>query len=617
MGARVASRIAPTIDRLLYGGRRVKFLCERCKTRYSIGDDRVRGKILKIRCKNCANVITVREGMNEDAAGDSAARRQRPTTAAPTSLAPATGNGSSSGKAPAALEEEWYCSIDGQQSGPFSLAEAQRWVATKSYDAELHCWCEGFEDWLPVDKVSHFRNLRKPPRPNVPTASRSAVTTTRREEDPKPLFASTMAALERNADSGAARAQAVEPVPAIAPSLSTGLGARQNGTPSQTAKGTSPNSQFGGVGAPTSSATSPGMGVITTSAASNAVADMFEAKTAIDDGDSASTAISPPSDDAVPSSRGYRSGGAAIGVPEPRRVDDDDDEGELAIGEVSRVVNLADLARTRSPKKSPAARPSGRFTPLPRSPTADVRDALAQATQAAGSQGPADSAAATGALGSTASPGDSVIAAQASVKVQRRGLMVLVGLAAVFLLGGIAAVVWFVVNSGDDGSGAGSLARAGEIDTSRPEEVIRRAAQEPIAPAVGSAKPTTVVRKWTGPAVPHPGSGAISTDVPDTTDPTKTKLRIDEIEDMARKQNDGTNRCYMRAQKGALGIEIQDLKKVAVTVTVAQDGSVSEVGLSDHADDQFGKCLIGRVRTWKFRASPGGTFRFELAFAQP
>ena len=53
------------------GGRGVKFLCDRCKTRYSIGDDRVRGKILKIRCKNCANVITVREGM------DATRRRRR------------------------------------------------------------------------------------------------------------------------------------------------------------------------------------------------------------------------------------------------------------------------------------------------------------------------------------------------------------------------------------------------------------------------------------------------------------------------------------------------------------------------------------------------------------
>jgi len=44
----------------------VKFVCDKCKTRYSIGEDRVRGKILKIRCKNCASVITVREGMDQN-----------------------------------------------------------------------------------------------------------------------------------------------------------------------------------------------------------------------------------------------------------------------------------------------------------------------------------------------------------------------------------------------------------------------------------------------------------------------------------------------------------------------------------------------------------------------
>ena len=62
----------------------MKFLCDRCKTRYSIGDDRVRGKILKIRCKNCANVITVREGMTDVDAADPAPRRTtKATTEAP------------------------------------------------------------------------------------------------------------------------------------------------------------------------------------------------------------------------------------------------------------------------------------------------------------------------------------------------------------------------------------------------------------------------------------------------------------------------------------------------------------------------------------------------------
>ena len=36
----------------------MKFVCERCHTRYSIADDKVRQKILKIRCKTCENVIT-------------------------------------------------------------------------------------------------------------------------------------------------------------------------------------------------------------------------------------------------------------------------------------------------------------------------------------------------------------------------------------------------------------------------------------------------------------------------------------------------------------------------------------------------------------------------------
>src|SRR3954470_5700600 len=42
----------------------MKFQCDRCKTRYSIGEEKIRGKVLKIRCKNCSAVITVREGQS-------------------------------------------------------------------------------------------------------------------------------------------------------------------------------------------------------------------------------------------------------------------------------------------------------------------------------------------------------------------------------------------------------------------------------------------------------------------------------------------------------------------------------------------------------------------------
>ena len=39
----------------------MKFQCDRCKTRYAIADEKVRGKILKIRCKSCDAVIMVRD----------------------------------------------------------------------------------------------------------------------------------------------------------------------------------------------------------------------------------------------------------------------------------------------------------------------------------------------------------------------------------------------------------------------------------------------------------------------------------------------------------------------------------------------------------------------------
>ena len=248
----------------------MKFHCDRCKTRYSISDDRVRGKILKIRCKNCSAVITVREesalpsgGSQRPAAKSSSAKSParkatrssspaRPSSPSPSSRktplpptgksgrpssalrgafekAVATDRGPSAAdslsSAPASFEAEWYVANEGDQSGPFDLKEAREWIRARKPGDELFCWSEGFDDWLPVEKVSHFRGLRagghrpvaKAPAPApwvgdidekteidpsaallASGASPSAVT----EETPKPLFASTMAEVERNAPAG-------------------------------------------------------------------------------------------------------------------------------------------------------------------------------------------------------------------------------------------------------------------------------------------------------------------------------------------------------------------------------------------------------------------------------
>ena len=39
----------------------MKIECDKCGAKYSIADDKVRGKTFKIRCKKCSNVIIVRD----------------------------------------------------------------------------------------------------------------------------------------------------------------------------------------------------------------------------------------------------------------------------------------------------------------------------------------------------------------------------------------------------------------------------------------------------------------------------------------------------------------------------------------------------------------------------
>ena len=38
----------------------MKIVCDACSAKYSIADDKVKGKVFKIRCKKCSNIIVVR-----------------------------------------------------------------------------------------------------------------------------------------------------------------------------------------------------------------------------------------------------------------------------------------------------------------------------------------------------------------------------------------------------------------------------------------------------------------------------------------------------------------------------------------------------------------------------
>src|SRR5262249_11717620 len=137
----------------------MKFLCERCKTKYSIADEKVRRKILKIRCKNCANIITVRDPESHGdesateiaapvvvAAGGSGRMRAAKPGGGAAASATAPVASSLAGALEQALgeagrgqsdqeenqtdtdDEEWYVGIDGVQQGPMPFARLSEMV---------------------------------------------------------------------------------------------------------------------------------------------------------------------------------------------------------------------------------------------------------------------------------------------------------------------------------------------------------------------------------------------------------------------------------------------------------------------------------------------------------
>jgi predicted Zn finger-like uncharacterized protein len=202
----------------------MKFVCDKCHTKYSIADERVRGRVLKIRCKSCSNVITVREepkGAVSTPAAASTATGARPRPmqhtqpidrllddafAGPGGLFASSEEGEHTmvsqgppGAAGAAGEigNEWYVSFDGEQEGPMSLdAAIARVRAERPKGREAHCWNPTFFVWKPVEEVPELAPALAPARPPaappaIPSSSSGARGLGRSSSSPSPSHVGT------------------------------------------------------------------------------------------------------------------------------------------------------------------------------------------------------------------------------------------------------------------------------------------------------------------------------------------------------------------------------------------------------------------------------------------
>ncbi|MBA2661246.1 MAG: zinc-ribbon domain-containing protein [Bradymonadaceae bacterium] len=118
----------------------MKIVCGSCGAKYSIADEKVQGKVFKIRCKKCSDVIVVKgtaDGADsEEAESDFGAAY-----------------GGSEGAS------EWYVVIDGEQVGPITPEEVEAYFTVGQLSAESYVWREGLENWAMISALSEFAHL--------------------------------------------------------------------------------------------------------------------------------------------------------------------------------------------------------------------------------------------------------------------------------------------------------------------------------------------------------------------------------------------------------------------------------------------------------------------------
>ena len=111
----------------------MKIVCDSCSAKYSIADEKVAGKVFKIRCKKCSEVIVVR--------GD---QLDQPEQEEATALY------DYGEESPDAV---WHVVINGDQQGPFAPVQLGEMLTAGTIDWEVYVWREGFDNWLAARDV--------------------------------------------------------------------------------------------------------------------------------------------------------------------------------------------------------------------------------------------------------------------------------------------------------------------------------------------------------------------------------------------------------------------------------------------------------------------------------
>jgi predicted Zn finger-like uncharacterized protein len=181
-----------TLEKRYQGHPRVKFLCEQCKAKYQIADDKVVGKTVRMKCRKCGHLIEVRAAVADTslssvppaeapAAGGSPGQPKAPQKPLPPRATSVAANLASKAPAPKpdrlpgalagtfktavqhedeisapfdmselAPGDDWYVAVNGVPVGPIRIAEIRRKAALGAVTEDSLVWQEGLDEWRPL-----------------------------------------------------------------------------------------------------------------------------------------------------------------------------------------------------------------------------------------------------------------------------------------------------------------------------------------------------------------------------------------------------------------------------------------------------------------------------------
>ena len=114
----------------------MKIICQSCQSKYTVSDEKVQGKTVKIKCRKCGATILVNSsGATTNGAG----------VADPVSYA--TGAGGDAGGPSYTVNV-----ADGDQR-TMTLQEVIDAYNTSVINAETYVWSDGMTDWMPLGQV--------------------------------------------------------------------------------------------------------------------------------------------------------------------------------------------------------------------------------------------------------------------------------------------------------------------------------------------------------------------------------------------------------------------------------------------------------------------------------